>query len=414
MNNMQVAVRKLKRKFFRSQSSLTITHQDSICDREFEDIDENLVYVKFFKFYRTYDIVPISAKLVVFDTLLAVKKAFFALLSNGVRAAPLWDSARHAFVGMLTITDFILILRTYYNSPDLRIEELEDHKLDIWRNMLKEKSRPLVSIGPDESLFNAIKTLIHNKVHRLPVIDSESGNVLYILTHKRILKFLFLYYYSRLPMPSYLYKTLRDLPTIGTYENIAVATQNMPLIQTLNLMVDRRVSALPIVDKRNKVVEIYAKFDVIHLAADKAYQNLDIPVKKALEYRSHSERIIKCTMNDTLHAVLEKIVQAEVHRIIVVNNDDHVIGIISLSDLLTFLVLRPVGMEQKDIMATSVTAVSQNINCCKVVLEETAEEVALSDSQSSSGGSSAADLTAQDRAQLGPDGLAGFWKRQIN
>ena len=52
----------------------------------------------------------------------------------GVRAAPLWDSARHAFVGMLTITDFILILRTYYNSPDLRIEELEDHKLDIWRS----------------------------------------------------------------------------------------------------------------------------------------------------------------------------------------------------------------------------------------------------------------------------------------
>lgn len=52
----------------------------------------------------------------------------------GVRAAPLWDSSRHAFVGMLTITDFILILRTYYNSPDLRIEELEDHKLDIWRS----------------------------------------------------------------------------------------------------------------------------------------------------------------------------------------------------------------------------------------------------------------------------------------
>lgn len=96
----------------------------------------------------------------------------------------------------------------------------------------------------------------------------------------------------------------------------------------------------------------------------------------------------------------------QVHRIIVVNNDDHVIGIISLSDLLTFLVLRPVGMEQKDVMATSLV-VSQNINCCKVVLEETAEEVALSDSQSSSGGSSAADLTAQDRAQLGPDGLAG-------
>ena len=63
--------------------------------------------------------------------------------------------------------------------------------------MLKEKARPLVSIGPDESLFNAIKMLIHNKVHRLPVIDPETGNVLYILTHKRILKFLFLYVSDR-------------------------------------------------------------------------------------------------------------------------------------------------------------------------------------------------------------------------
>ena len=87
-----------------------------------------------------------------------------------------------------------------------------------------------------------------------------------------------------------------------------------------------------------------------------------------------------------------------------VDNDDRVIGIISLSDLLTFLVLRPVGLERKEIPLAG-ALVSQNIKCCKVV-EETAEEVALSDSQSS-GGSSAADLTTQDRAQLGPDGLAG-------
>jgi 5'-AMP-activated protein kinase regulatory gamma subunit len=33
-----------------------------------------------------------SAKIVVFDTELLVKKAFFALVYNGVRAAPLWNS----------------------------------------------------------------------------------------------------------------------------------------------------------------------------------------------------------------------------------------------------------------------------------------------------------------------------------
>lgn len=43
------------------------------------------------------------------------------------------------------------------------------------------------------SIFEAVYSLIKNKIHRLPVIDPVSGNALYILTHKRILKFLQLF-----------------------------------------------------------------------------------------------------------------------------------------------------------------------------------------------------------------------------
>lgn len=140
-----------------------------------------------------------------------------------MRAAPLWDSAQQKFVGMLTITDFIKILQMYYTSPSVTMDELEEHKLDTWRgriflpeillhisnhftvfclllmlhrifsDVLKDQEMPLVSIGPDASLYTAISTLIKNRIHRLPVIDPDTGNVLYILTHKRILRFLFLY-----------------------------------------------------------------------------------------------------------------------------------------------------------------------------------------------------------------------------
>ncbi|KFM66003.1 5'-AMP-activated protein kinase subunit gamma-2, partial [Stegodyphus mimosarum] len=317
-------------------------HADPLCDKiDIEDLgeDENLVFVKFFKCYRCYDVIPISAKLVVFDTQLLVKKAFFALVHNGVRAAPLWDSATQSFVGMLTITDFINILRTYYKSPFVQMEELEEHKLETWRNVLKEKTKPLVSIGPDASLLDAIRTLIQNKVHRLPVIDPCTGNVLYVITHKRILKFLFLYYHE-LPHPSYMNKKLGDLK-IGTYDQIATAKTSTPVITALNEFVDRRVSALPVVDDQEKVVDIYAKFDVINLAAEKTYNNLDITVKKALEHRDqYFEGVLKCTLNDTFSAVLERIVKAEVHRLVVVDNEDNVIGMISLSDILSYLVLR--------------------------------------------------------------------------
>ncbi|KAI1288097.1 5'-AMP-activated protein kinase subunit gamma-2 [Halotydeus destructor] len=335
---------------------------ETLCEKlEFSDLaeNENLVFVKFFKFYHCYDLIPISAKLIVFDTQLLVKKAFHALVSNGVRSAPLWDSSRHSFVGMLTITDFINILRNYHksSSPGLgKMAELEEQRLETWRNVLYEleEARPLVTIGPNASLFDAVKKLIHNKVHRLPVVDQETGNVLYILTHKRILKFLFLYFYD-LPLPRYLDKPLSQLG-IGTFKDIAVTTVTSTLIEALDLFAERRVSALPVVDSKGKVVDIYAKFDVINLVAEKTYVNLEITIKKALEYRNdYFEGVIKCTVNDTLRQVMEKIVKAEVHRLVVVDEADRVIGMISLSDILSFLTLKPMACE-RDEVCSSVTS----------------------------------------------------------
>ncbi|XP_027848483.1 5'-AMP-activated protein kinase subunit gamma isoform X1 [Aphis gossypii] len=310
--------------------------------------DESQIFVKFFRFHKTYDLIPTSAKLVVFDTQLIVKKAFFALVYNGVRAAPLWDNKRQQFVGMLTITDFIRILQKYYSSSSSSMEELEEHKLDTWRNELhQERPQELISIGPDMSLYFAIQTLINNKIHRLPVIDPATGNVLYIVTHKRILRFLLLYVrINDLPKPAYLSQSLEELK-IGTYENIETVSEETSIILALKKFVERRVSALPMVDQHGRLVDIFAKFDVINLAAERTYNNLDVTLKQANEYRSDwFEGVQKCHLTDTLFNVIEKIVRAEVHRLVIVDTDDKVIGILSLSDILHYLVLRPSGAER--------------------------------------------------------------------
>ncbi|XP_032673861.1 dentin sialophosphoprotein [Odontomachus brunneus] len=321
--------------------------------------DESQIFVKFFKFHKCYDLIPTSAKLVVFDTHLLVKKAFFALVYNGVRAAPLWDSSRQQFVGMLTITDFIKILQMYYTSPSVTMDELEEHELDTWRKVLKDQVRPLVSIGPDASLYEAIRTLIQNRIHRLPVIDPDTGNVLYILTHKRILRFLFLYIHE-LPKPSFTNKTLREL-RIGTFENIETATEETSIILALKKFVERRVSALPIVDTDGKLVNIYSKFDVINLAAEKTYNNLDVSLREANEHRNEwFEGVQSCKLDETLFTIMERIVRAEVHRLVVIDDDDKVIGIISLSDLLFYLVLRPCGEDGSSNKGSSISLRAQD------------------------------------------------------
>ncbi|KAG8443552.1 hypothetical protein GDO86_012092 [Hymenochirus boettgeri] len=309
---------------------------------------ESDIYTRFMKSHKCYDIVPTSSKLVVFDTTLQVKKAFFALVANGVRAAPLWETKNQSFVGMLTITDFINILHRYYKSPMVQIYELEEHKIETWRELyLQETFKPLVNIFPDASLFDAVYSLIKNKIHRLPVIDPVSGNALYILTHKRILKFLQLFV-SEMPKPAFMKKNLEELG-IGTYDNIAFIHPHTPIIKALNIFVERRVSALPVMDESGKVVDIYSKFDVINLAAEKTYNNLDISVTQALQHRSqYFEGVVKCNKLETLETIVDRIVKAEVHRLVVVNESDSIVGIISLSDILQALVLSPAGAKRKE------------------------------------------------------------------
>lgn len=67
-------------------------------------------------------------------------------------------------------------------------------------------------------------------------------------------------------------------------------------------------------------------------------------LKSANEHRNAwFEGVQKCNLDESLFTVMEKIVRAEVHRLVVVDENEKVIGIISLSDILLYLVLRPSG-----------------------------------------------------------------------
>lgn len=174
----------------------------------------------------------------------------------------------------------------------------------------------------------------------MPVIDPASGNVLYILTHKRILKFLYIFA-ALIPKPRFLQRRISELG-IGTFKEIATVQDLATVFEALTIFVERRVSALPVVNEHGKVVALYSRFDVINLAAQKNYNNLNMTMREAISSRScWMEGVLKCYPYETLETILDRIAKAEVHRLVLVDCEDVVRGIVSLSDILQALVLSP-------------------------------------------------------------------------
>ena len=98
-------------------------------------IDDDIL--NFFKCYKCYDLIPTSAKLVILDTGLSLRKAFYAMLETGVKTCPVWSSSSQTYVGLVNLTDFIGVVQENYRGSLEEMEELEDQKLQDWLRKTK-------------------------------------------------------------------------------------------------------------------------------------------------------------------------------------------------------------------------------------------------------------------------------------
>lgn len=289
--------------------------------------------LNFFKCYKCYDLIPTSAKLVVLDTELALKKAFFAMLETGARAAPLWDSQSQSFVGLLTITHFVRILQKNYKRSIDDMETFEDQQLMDWKEITENKEE-LIHVSPDASLYEAVSLFNSHEIHRLPIIDPSNGNILYILNQKPLLRFLF-YYVPNLQSFDHLAVSVLDAG-VGTYNNVEVATETMTIIEAIDTFITKDISALPIVDKNARLLGIFSKFDVVHFVTTKSYTDLDISLSEV----ETSKAVYTCKGEDSVLVLMEKLMKAEVDTVVVVDESEKVVGVVTTSDIINYLVMR--------------------------------------------------------------------------
>ncbi|KAI9715306.1 MAG: AMP-activated serine/threonine-protein kinase regulatory subunit [Chrysothrix sp. TS-e1954] len=295
----------------------------------------------FLKVRTSYDVLPLSFRLIVFDTALLVKKSLDILLQNEIVSAPLWDSRTSTFAGLLTVSDYINVIQYYWHNPDA-LAQVDQFRLNSLRDIEKALGvTPIetASIHPSRPLYEACRSMVASKARRIPIIDDddETGRamVVSVITQYRILKFVAV----NVGETQKLRKPLRDL-NVGTYSGLATAQMDTPVMDVINMLVKRVISSVPILDSDGAVINVFEAVDVITLIKGGVYEDLNLTVGEALLKRSEEfPGIYTCALHDRLDAIFDTIRKSRVHRFVVIDENSHLKGVVTLSDILEYVLL---------------------------------------------------------------------------
>ncbi|KAE8307014.1 hypothetical protein BDV41DRAFT_569409 [Aspergillus transmontanensis] len=261
--------------------------------------------------------------------------------STGIVSAPLWDSKTSTFAGLLTTSDYINVIQYYFQNP-AALGEIDQFRLDSLREVEKALGvapPETISIDPERPLYEACRRMLDSRARRIPLVTNDSqtdrSHVLSVVTQYRILKFVAV----NVSDTQKLRRPLGEI-LLGSYENVATASMDTPVIDVIHILVERSISSVPIVNSEGVVYNVFESVDVITLIKGGVYDDLSLTVGEALKKRSPDfPGIYTCSLNDGLDTIFDTIRKSRVHRLVVVDENFRLKGVLTLSDILQYILL---------------------------------------------------------------------------
>jgi CBS domain-containing protein len=194
------------------------------------------------------------------------------------------------------------------------------------------RANPLYKISADASLEDAVQ-LMAAEVHRLAVLDESTPShyISNIISQSDIVNFIA----SRGWGGSKMSKRINEagLAPLG----VATVLESNNVIAVLRYMRDYKIGGVGVVDSFGRLVANFSATDLLGLTADK-FSMLALPVKEFL-LRIHGgiKEPVVTTSADTIATLMNKFVEHKIHRVYIVDNQMIPIGVISMTDIMQFL-----------------------------------------------------------------------------
>lgn len=315
-------------------------------------------------------LLPESGKVFVLNIDLSLQQALHILYEQEVSLAPVWDSRKCKFVGVLSAPDIIQALKEPESHRSTFTDEgLEKHTLAAWiERKLQQcgtdsngKAYPwsFVDARPFERLEDIALKFLQCKVPVVAIMHSSSEDgstpqLLHMTSRSEILKCIckrFKNDYGSLPVLQIPIGSIplgRWAPKVGESNKQPIATlrPNASLSAAIALMNQAEVSSIPIVDDSGSLYDVYSRSDLTALARCEMYARISLDnfsISQALNLRQigkcpYGLILPTCLRSDPLHVVMERFANSGVGEVVVVKSACRSVqGIISIGDVFKLL-----------------------------------------------------------------------------
>lgn len=236
--------------------------------------------------------------------------------------------------GLITLEDVTIIKYTHRYLNPLPADRLVSDVM----------TSDVLSLKPEMSVRDAWQKMIRHEVKAMPVVDG-SGIVVGLLTDEDLLdRGGILHRLSvTLQLPDEdIQKAVKSLETTPLTvsevmtQPVITINQDDSLGLAAERMVNTNLKRLPVVDNTNHLTGMLSRLDIlkqlVELPAQTIQQNAVKRAGKTVRDFIQTE-LPTINREDPLGQIVEKFVQSGTHRLIVVDNEKHAIGMISDSDL---------------------------------------------------------------------------------
>jgi 5'-AMP-activated protein kinase regulatory gamma subunit len=109
-----------------------------------------------------------------------------------------------------------------------------------------------ISIDPERPLYEACRRMLQSRARRIPLVSTDTQTersfVVSVITQYRILKFVA----TNVAETQKLRKPLKEI-RVGTYQDVATASMDTPVIDVIHKLVERSISSVPILNSEGNV-----------------------------------------------------------------------------------------------------------------------------------------------------------------